>query len=254
MTVRPLSLAFVVLLSSLHALGQRDQAAVSCPVTEQAVREVEHQIWAAFHNRDVAALDKLIDDDSINSDDGGTSKGKRELLAAIKRPEGDIHTEASEQPEDFHVLFTNGVSILNFTRRWTDYEKKMGIDWGAAVRVTMVFACKNGGWREVAFQETDMPNRNRKPFAGASDHLDEYVGHYRLGENDKGEVSITRVGGKLYDTWADEEATELLPGKYDMFFSREDGSVERFVRDKSGKVTGILYPLGDGEFEAKRLP
>ena len=130
------------------------------------MREVEHQIWAAFHNRDMAALDKLIDDDSISTDDGGTRKGKRERLTAIKHPEGDIHTEASEQPEDFRVVFTNGVAILNFTRHWTDYEKKMGIDWGAAVRVTMVFACKNGGWREVAFQETDMPNKNRKPLVG----------------------------------------------------------------------------------------
>ena len=254
MTVRSLFIAFV-LMSAFHVSAQQNQSPLTCPATEQAVREVEHQSWAAFHNRDLAALDKLIDDDSISTDDGGTSKGKRELLAAIKRPEGDIHTEASEQPEDFRVVFTNGVAILNFTRHWTDYEKKMGIDWGANVRVTMVFACKNGGWREVAFQETDMPNKNRKPFAGASDHFDDYVGHYRFGGNgDKGEVSITRVGDKLYDTWADEEATELLPGKYDMFFSREDGSVERFLRDKSGKVTGILYTLGDGELEAKRLP
>jgi hypothetical protein len=87
-----------------------------------------------------------------------------------------------------------------------------------------------------------------------ADHLDDYVGHYRFGETcDNGEVSITRIGDKLYDAWADEEATQLLPGRYDMFFSREDGSPERFVRGKSGKVTGILYTLGDGEFEAERL-
>jgi hypothetical protein len=250
---RPL-LALAIWLSSPNALTQ-NQSPVTCPATEQAVREAEHQIWAAFHNRDLAALDKLIDDDSISTDDGGTSKGKRELLAGIKRPEGDIHTEASEQPQDFRVVFTNGVAISNFTRHWTDYEKKMGIDWGAAVRVTMVFACKNGGWREVAFHETDIPNKNRKPFAGATDHLDDYVGHYRLGENgDKGEVSITRVGDKLYDTWAGEEATELLPGKYDTFFSRQDGWVERFIRDKSGKISGILYTHADGELEAKRIP
>ena len=254
MTVRSLFIAFV-LLSSLHVSAQQDQPPVTCPATEQAVREVEHQIWAAFNTRDLAALEKLIDDDSISTDDGGTRKGKRERLAAIKRPEGDIHTEASEQPEDFRVVFTNGVAILNFTRHWTDYERKMGIDWGAVVRVTMVFACKNGGWREVAFQETDMPNKNRKPLVGARDHFDDYVGHYRFGENgDKGEVSITRVGDKLYDTWADEEATELLPGKYDTFFNREDGWVERFLRDKSGKVSGILYTHADGELEAKRVP
>ena len=181
MTVRSLFIAFV-LLSSLHVSAQRNQPPVTCPATEQAVREVERQIWAAFHTRDLAALDKLIDDDSISTNDDGTSKGKRERLAVIRRPEGDIHTEASEQPEDSRVVFTNGVAILNFTRHWTDYEKKMGIDWGAAVRVTMVFACKNGGWRDVAFQETDMPNKNRKPVVDASDHFDDYVGHYIVSE------------------------------------------------------------------------
>jgi hypothetical protein len=55
------------------------------------------------------------------------------------------------------------------------------------------------------------------------------------------------------ESWS-EEAIELFPGKYDTFFTREDGWVERFLRDKSGKVTGILYTHTDVELEAKRLP
>jgi hypothetical protein len=52
----------------------------------------------------------------------------------------------------------------------------------------------------VAFHETNTPNKNRKPSTSAIDHLDDYVGHYRLGENgEKGEFPITRVGDKLYD-------------------------------------------------------
>ena len=254
MTVRPFSIAFVVLLVSSHALAQQKQSPIGCPATEQAVREVQRQIWAAYHDRDVAALDKLIDDQAISTNDVGTRRGKQELLAAYKRPEGDIHTEVSEE-SDSRVVFANGVAILNYTVHWTDHEKKIGIDWGATSRMTAVLVCKNGEWRRVALQETGIPNKDRKPPTGANDHFDDYVGHYRFGENgDKGEVSITRVGDKLYDTWADEEATELLAAKYDMFFTRDDGSIERFVRDKSGKVTGILYILGDGEFEAKRLP
>ena len=71
---------------------------------------------------------------------------------------------------------------------------------------------------------------------------------------DKGDIWIKRVGDKLVETWANGEVIELFPGKYDTFFSREDGWVERFLRDKSGKVSGILYTHTDGEFEAKRLP
>ena len=77
---RPFSIAFLVLLSSLHAIALQNQSRLTCPATEQAVREVEHQMWAAFHNRDLAALDKLIDDDYIGSDDGGTRTGTRPSL------------------------------------------------------------------------------------------------------------------------------------------------------------------------------
>jgi ketosteroid isomerase-like protein len=251
---RPLFSAFALFLSSFHAFAQPNRSPAPCSATEQAVREVTHQLWAAYNNRDLATLEKLIDDDAIATDDGGTRKGKQEILAAARRPEGDIHKQTDEQPEDFRVMFTSGVAILNYTKHWTDYEEKMGINWGATSRITVVLACKNAKWRRMAFQETDIPNKDRKPSASAIDHLDDYVGHYRFGENgDKGELSVVRKGDALSESWAGEEATELLPGKYDTFFSREDRWLERFVRDKSGKVTGILYTLPDGEFEAKRV-
>ena len=120
--------------------------------------------------------------------------------------------------------------------------------------MTRVFACKNGAWKMVSFHETGIPNQSRQPVTGAIAHLD-YVGHYRLGDNgDKGEISIIRTGDKLFETWPDEKPVEILPGKYDTFFTRGDGWVERFVRDKSGTVTGILYTYFDGEFEARRVP
>jgi hypothetical protein len=107
----------------------------------------------------------------------------------------------------------------------------------------------------VAFHETDIPNKHRKP--SPNDHLDDYVGHYRLVDGgDKGDIFVVRKGDRLSESagsW-DEEAIELFPGKYDTFFTREDGWVERFVRDRSGKVTGILYTHADGELEAKRVP
>jgi ketosteroid isomerase-like protein len=214
-----------------------------------------HQIWAAVRSRDVAAWDKLADDSFISTDDGGARKGKQESLAELKKPEGTIHTDNDEQPEDVRVVFTGGVAIVNQTKHWTDYDKKTGINWGATSRTTRVLTCKNGEWRLVAFHETDIPNKHRKP--SPNDHLDDYVGHYRLVDSgDKGDIVIVRKGDRLSEfseSW-DEEAFELFPGKYDTFFSREDGWVERFLRDKSGKVTGILYTHTDGELEAKRVP
>src|ERR1700691_1070149 len=62
MTVRPFSITFVVLLSSLHAFAQQTQSPVACPATEQAVREVGHQLWSSYRSRDVSTYEKLVDD------------------------------------------------------------------------------------------------------------------------------------------------------------------------------------------------
>ncbi len=129
MSVRPFSIAFI-LLSSLHAFAQQDQSSITCPATEQAVREVSHQIWAAVRDRDVATWDKLADDSFISTDDGGVRKGKQEGLAELRKPEGNVHTDVDEQPEDVRVVFTGGVAIENETKHWTDSDKKAGISWG----------------------------------------------------------------------------------------------------------------------------
>jgi uncharacterized protein DUF4440 len=232
---RPLYLALAALLSSLPALAQQNQSPLPCRATEQEVLDVGHQLWSAYRSRDVAAYDKLVDDSFISTDDGGLRKGKQEVLAALSKPEGNVHNETDEQPNDIRLVFTNGVAILNSTKHWTDYDKKAGISFGATSITTRVFTCKNGEWKLVAFHETNIPNKNRQPSASAIDHLDDYVGHYRFGENgDKGEISVARTGDKLFETWPGEEPVEILPGKYDTFFTRADGLVERFVRDKSG--------------------
>jgi hypothetical protein len=231
------------------------QVAPSCPATEQALRAVDHQLWLAFRNRDAAMLDKLLDDNFIGTNDGGEREEKSEVLAHIKAPQGNIHVEVDEQPGDFRVVSANGVVIFNVTRHWTDHDDKAGVSWGATSRTSFVLTCSSGVWKILAYQETGMPNKNREPSRSAIPHLDDYVGHYRLGENgDKGNLTVMRKGDHLVDTWEGEDPVELFPGKYDTFFNRDDDWVERFLRDPSGKVTGILYTNSDGELEAKRVP
>jgi ketosteroid isomerase-like protein len=121
MTVRLFSIAFV-LLSSLHAFAQQNQSPVTCTATEQAVRDASHQIWAAYRDRDVATYDRLVDDSYISTDDSGVRKGKKDVLADLRKPEGNIHTDTDEQPEDVRVVFTGGVAIVNQTKHWTDYD------------------------------------------------------------------------------------------------------------------------------------
>jgi hypothetical protein len=247
--------ALVLFLAvSLPTLAQQKQSPSTCVATEEAVLTAEHQVWSAWGSRDAAAWDKLVDDSFVSTDDGGIREGKQQILAAIKQPEGNVHNETDENPKDVRVVFTNGVAILNFTKHWTDYDKAAGISWGATSANTRVFTCKNGEWKLIIFHETDIPNKDRQPSVSAIAHLDDYVGRYRFsGKADKGVISISRNGKRLIETWTGDKPIEILPGKYDTFFSRHDDSVETFVRDKPGHVTGILYTYIDGQVEAKRI-
>jgi Domain of unknown function (DUF4440) len=245
----------VAMLSPLYAFAVTPGARFTCPTTEQAVLAVEHQLWSAGRGRGVSTLDRLIDDSYLDTNDEGVRTGKREIIDELNKPEGNEHNETDETPADIRLVFTNGVAILNFSKHWTIYNKRAGASWGATSVMTRVFACKKGEWKMVARHETNLANRNRTPAANPIALLDDYVGHYRLSENAEAEeISVVRTGDKLFETWPGDKATEILPGKYDTFFSRDEELVERFVRDQSGKVMAILYTAVDGELEAKRMP
>ena len=58
---------------------------------------------------------------------------------------------------------------------------------------------------------------------------------------------------RLFEQWGEDKASEILPGKRDTFFARGESIVELFLRNRDGRVTGILFTMPDGELEATRL-
>ena len=77
---------------------------------------------------------------------------------------------------------------------------------------------------------------------------------YVITKNDeKLVIAVTRQGHRLFEQWGKDKAEEILPGKHDTFFARGESVVELFLRNRDGKVTGILYTMPDGELEATRL-
>ena len=120
--------------------------------------------------------------------------------------------------------------------------------------MTETFVCVDGEWKIVAFQETMVPKPERQMYRPAVGYFDDYVGKYRFGEDGRGgEILVTRQGNRLYERCGSDEPIEILPGKFDMFFTPGIPILERFVRDRQGRVVGIVYTLGDSEVEAKRV-
>jgi hypothetical protein len=121
--------------------------------------------------------------------------------------------------------------------------------------MTEVFVCRGTEWKVLAFQETVMPNAERRVSPAALAHYGNYVGRYRFGSRGDGAlIVVTRKGDTLYEAWGADAPVELLPGKFDAFFTRGFSIEERFVRDAHGQVVGIVYSMGDSEIEARRVP
>lgn len=65
------------LLVSTSLLAQGPSTSHSCAASDQALRAVAHDFWAAYNHRDAAALDKLLDDRLIYVSDSGNPCRRR---------------------------------------------------------------------------------------------------------------------------------------------------------------------------------
>ena len=236
------------------APNARAQAS-ACPTSADALSSVAHEFWVAYNRRDLDALDRVLDDQLLFVSVQGAPATKSQFLAAFRAPEGPIKSESAELMEDIRTISAGNIAVVSFKRHWTLTFKSVAITDSAFSRMTETLICRAGRWRIIAFQETFLPNAARSPSTSAASRYDDYVGRYRFGANGNGgEITVTRSGNKLFETWGKDQPIELLPGKYDTFFTRGFAWVERFVRDDRGRVVGIHYTLEDGELEAKRTP
>lgn len=224
----------------------------SCSSSDEALRDVAHQFWAAYNRHDPAALDRVLDDQLFFVGLQGTPATKTQLLGESGTAGGRITMQSAEQMDDVRTVTAGDVAMVSFRRQWTLTFKSVGIVDTAFSRMTETLVCRSGRWRVLAFQETLIPNATRAPNAEAASRYDDYVGRYRFG--DGGEINVTRKGTQLFEAWGKDEPTEILPGKHDSFFARGFPWVERFLRDDRGRVSGIHYTFENGEREAKRIP
>lgn len=238
--------------TSLRA--QTPSASRSCTASENAIRAVAQDYWAAYNRRDTAALDRILDDRLLHVNESGALLSKTQVVAPFRVPQGTIKLESAEVPENVRIMFIDNVAVMSFTKSFKVTHQPTGASFGSRVRMTETFACVGGEWKVVAFQETMVPNPARQVYKPALEYLDDFVGKYRFGEDGRGgEISVTRNGARLYESWGTDQPIEILPGKFDIFFTPGIPILERFVRDRRGRVVGIVYTLGDTEVEARRV-
>jgi ketosteroid isomerase-like protein len=239
------------LMCSCCCSAQKKGSTNSCPSDEQTIRTIEHERWqAATPRHDVATTDRLLAKDFFYSDDTGAVMSRNQLLQMYKTPQ--VSRNDVEPAQDIRVVVQGDIALMNFTLLWSVTQS--GISWSQTSRFTEVFGCREGQWKILAMHETLVPNATRAPSQPADTTLDEFVGKYVISQKgEKLEIKITRRGHGLFERWGEDKVDEILPGKHDTFFARGESIMELFLRNKNGKVTGILYTMPDGELEATRL-
>jgi hypothetical protein len=253
MLARPIGVAAALFVST-SLLAQSTSTSHSCIASDQSLRAVAHAFWAAYNHRDATALDKLLDDRLIYVTESGNLLSKAQVLAPFRMPQGSMKVESAEEPENVRTVFVDNMAVMSFTKGFRIIHQPTGATFGATTRMTETFVCAGDEWKVIAFQETMVPNPARQVYKPAAEQFDDYVGTYRFGEDGRGdEISVMRRGNRLYESWGTDEAVEILPGKFDTFFTPGFPILERFVRDRRGRVVGIVYTLGDSEVEAKRV-
>jgi hypothetical protein len=248
------TIVFLLSLTASAVLGQQQPAQLTCPATEKAILDLYQVQHQAFYKRDFATYARNMDDEAIINYDDGMRRSKDQAVSALKHQQSGNDMADDGSMEDTVVRFEDGVAILNFAQGVRNLDLNAGFTTTASFRESYVFGCRGGEWKIILRAESQIPNAHRDPEPSVLSHLDDYVGHYRFYQNgDKGDFHVFRKGDKLFESTGPDEADELLPGRFDTFFVRYDGMVERFMRDKNGKVVGIHYVFSDSDLEARRL-
>jgi len=159
---RILLIAALVSLVSTVAWGQARgrrgaQVRPRAASVEQALKDVERQWAEALKNRDKQALNSLLADDFIFTDDEGQVSNKARYIEAVTQMKVD-----SYNLDDLTVRAYGTTGVV--AGRWTGKFTVNGRDASGAFRFTDTFTNRGGRWQAVASQNT----RLQQPGAAAA--------------------------------------------------------------------------------------
>lgn len=118
---------------------------------DQSLKVAEHQWAEAFKNRDKDALDRMLDDGFVFTDDKGQVLSKTEYVdAAMQAIKVEFYSL-----DDMNVRVFGDAAVV--AGRWAGKLTIDGRDASGAFRYTDTFVKRLGRWRVVASQETRMP-------------------------------------------------------------------------------------------------
>ena len=185
---------------------------------------------------DVAAWGKLVPDDVLWFDDNGRARTKQQMQEQIStsNPERLISTKL----RDFRLMdYGRSVLLLYKNDQVTELN---GVRYLQSYHAQETYAFEDGQWRLKVYQETAIPTPG-KIVAVNPAILADFEGRYAVGADDV--ITVKSAGSELLTTEPDLPVDHWKP-EGDSTFWDGDNHLQ-FLRDGSGKVTGLIfYPSG----------
>jgi peptidylprolyl isomerase len=138
----------------------RKQTKQQPPSPDQALKLLETQWMEAFKNRDGAALDRILADDFIFTDDEGQVHNKTEYIKAATQ----LIKVESYTLDDVATRTAGATGVV--TGKWTGKVAIGGKDASGEFRFTDTFVKRLGRWQVLASQDTRIPKQGAKAMIG----------------------------------------------------------------------------------------
>jgi ketosteroid isomerase-like protein len=233
-------------------------AATGTASAEQDLLKLEREWLDAYIKGDAAVLERIEADDFSITYAGGEVLTKAQELANLKA-NASANASIKFDTEGTKVRLYGDTAVLTgaVNQRLTDN----GTERVMRYRYTDVWVKRNGRWQVAASQLTRIPDPSApggnaapasKPQNAKVDPklYDAYAGEY---ETDLFVLVVTREGDKLFAQPHNESKEELVPETETQFKVTNVNATLRFVKDATGKVTGLEIELQGQQVKGKKV-
>lgn len=149
---RALFATFLALIAAAACSESSAKSAREDPADVTGELLIQERIWTeAIKNRDGQALDRLLADDFIFTDDESNVYDKAQYISAIT----DLIHVTSYTVDQTTVHEYGNVGVV--AGRWTGTQTIEGKDASGALRFTDTFVRRSDGWQGVASHDTRIP-------------------------------------------------------------------------------------------------
>jgi hypothetical protein len=234
-------------LSLLLGLTQIEHKRSSDIATEQELTHIAQELMDAVAVGDKAVWQKYVADDLIYTDENWKVLTKKEIVDSMAPlPKGYT---GSIRVTNVQSRITGDAAVLSW--RALEEENVLGQKLTATYLVTDTYFRRNGHWQLVATQITVKPSE-RKTAAVKPEVYQSIKGEYELAP---GVVyTVTVESGKLMAQRTGREKQEWLPADVNTYFTKGTIRGEKyFVRDESGRVTGMLDRRENNDLVWKKI-